>query len=435
MRIPFNILDEAFVHIDDPTQPLTVQIEAHVDSRLECDRLRAALGAAAAQHPMARARVLPWHGGDPYPEWHIDDDVQLDTLQVVAVDDDGAIDTVRGDLLSTPISLYESPPWRARLIHAPAGDVVLLSVHHSASDGMGCLRFLQSVLRAYADADDPIPDLDPVVAHSLDFADSPSRAQRGKAAALELRKLRHVGSPPARVAPDGAADLAGYGIVTRRVPADLAVGSAVRQRLGASVNDLLLAAHHLTIDRWNTSHDLDTGRVAIHMPINARPERWKHEVVGNLVFGETVSTTPAQRTTPATCLGAVAGWTEAIKARGPEPAMAALAALPRLSIGLKRFAIVGATNLGSRMADSSVLSNTGRIRPDFVDSKALHVEEVLFSPPTAMPLGVGLGAAATDQWLSLSFRHRPTLLDRPAATAFADLYIGTLEELARTEET
>ena len=221
MRIPFNALDEGFALIDDPTQPLVVQIEARVSGRLDVNRLREALGVAASRHPMARARVLPWRGRDPYPEWQVDDEVALDTLRHVECDDVDDVDAVRSQLLSTPISLYESPPWRARLISAPDGDILLLAVHHSASDGMGCLRLLQSVLRAYADVDDPVPDLDPIAAHSLDFAvGSPTGDQRRKGASLELRKLRNLGSTPARVAPDGDTEVSGYGIVTRRLTPD-----------------------------------------------------------------------------------------------------------------------------------------------------------------------------------------------------------------------
>jgi NRPS condensation-like uncharacterized protein len=429
MRIPFNVLDESFVHMDDPVQPPTVQMEARVASRLDDGRVRAALGAAAQRHPLARARVLPWRGRDPHPEWQVDEFPQLDSLRVLEVDDEAELDAIRGGLLSTPVSLFESPPWRARLVHAPVGDVLMLSVHHAASDGMGCLRLLQSVLRAYAGVDDPIPGLDPLESHSLAFAGQPTELQRGRAWLLELQKLRHLADVPARVAPDGAADIAGYGVVSRRVPAAVAVESPLRRRLAASVNDLLLAVLHMTIDRWNTARGGRAERIAIQMPINARPAQWKSELVGNMVTAETVSTTPADRTSPEACLAAVAGWTNGVKDRGPQPAMAFLAGLPTYNIDVKRNAILSA--IGGRWADTSVLSNVGRVAPDWVASRDLVVEEVLFSPPTAMPLGVGLGAAATDQWLSLSFRHRPALLDSVAARKFSDLYLDVLAEMTR----
>jgi NRPS condensation-like uncharacterized protein len=433
MRVPFNILDEAFAHIDDPTQPLTVQIEARVPDRLDDDRIRAALGVAASRHPLARARVLPWQGGDPHPEWQVDDVPQLDPLRVVEVAGDDELDELRGDLLSIPLSLFESPPWRARLVHAPGGDVLMLSVHHAASDGMGCLRLLRSALRAYSGAADPAPDLDPVESHSLGFSGAPTGPPRWQALSLELRKLRHVTSPPARVAADGATEVPGYGIVTRRIPTDVVVGSPLRRRLGASVNDLLLAALHLTIDRWNAQHDQPAGRISVHMPINARPAPYKDEVVGNLVTGEMVSTTPEQRASAHACLAAVAGWTASVKDRGAQPATAFLAALPNFTVGLKRAVIVGAVNLGDRAADSSVLSNVGSVGADWVAADGVDVEEVLFSPPASMPLGVGVGAAATEQWLTLSFRHRWALLDRPAAVGFSDLFVATLHDIAGGE--
>jgi NRPS condensation-like uncharacterized protein len=428
LRIPFNIIDETFVHADDPAQPLTVQMEARVGGSLDEDRMRQALAVVVAAHPLARARLRPWTADALAYEWEVDDEVQVDPLRTVTVEGEGDLDAVRAELQSGPVSLFESPPLRARLVHAPGGDAVMLAVHHAASDGMGALRLLRSVVRAYAGLPEDGPALDPVASHSLSVAGTPSLSERVRGGMVELRKLGNVRSLPARVAADGGSPGAGYGITTLRVPVSPLLDSPLRRRLGATMNDLLLAALHRSIGRWNQEHGEAAERISVHMPINARPPEWREEVVGNLVVGEAVSTTPAERESPERCLATVAGWTEAVKQRGPRPALEALAALPRGPVAARRAMVAWATTAGQRFADTAVLSNVGRVPAALLAGG--EVTEVWFSPPVGMPTGVGVGVAATDEVLCLALRHRRPLLSDDAARRLGGLLVEELEVLA-----
>jgi NRPS condensation-like uncharacterized protein len=44
----------------------------------------------------------------------------------------------------------------------PGSDKLLAAAHHAASDGIGTLRLMTSLARAYAGRPDPTPDIDPV---------------------------------------------------------------------------------------------------------------------------------------------------------------------------------------------------------------------------------------------------------------------------------
>src|SRR5438094_487424 len=167
MRVAFNVIDEAIWFIDRPHEPWTVQAEARAAGRLDDERLRLAVRSALARHPMARARQAPWRFWQPGFAWEITEEPQVDALSIGDCPDDAALARIRSDLYGHPVPLATSPPLRVRLAHHAAGDVVLLGVNHAASDGLGTLRLLASIVRGYAGAPDPVPDVDPLAVRDL----------------------------------------------------------------------------------------------------------------------------------------------------------------------------------------------------------------------------------------------------------------------------
>src|SRR3989449_2896395 len=167
MRVAFNVIDETIWFIDRPHEPWTVQAEARAAGRLDDERLRLAVRSALARHPMARARQAPWRFWQTGFTWEITEDAQVDALSIIDCPDDAALARVRSDLYGRPVPLMTSPPLRVRLTHHPAGDAILLGVNHAASDGLGTMRLLASIVRAYAGGPDPVPDVDPLAVRDL----------------------------------------------------------------------------------------------------------------------------------------------------------------------------------------------------------------------------------------------------------------------------
>ena len=432
-KLPFSIVDETFVHTDDRAEPVTVQIEAQVTGALDDDRLRRAVDTAMRHHPLSRARLEPWTDETLAYEWIIDDEPQADPLRTRPADADTDLDAVRSDFYSEPLTLFESPPLRVLHVPRPDGDRVMVSIHHSASDGMGALRWLQSLLRALADADDPLPDFDLVEARRLAVpASGPTLGDRVRTGRLELQRLTRLGPLPARLSSDGETTHPGYGFTTMRLPLAPIVTAPLREATGATVNDVLIAAASLTAGRWIADHGGRADRVVVHMPINARPAEWSREVVANMVIADTASTTARERSGAESCLRAVAGWTEAVKQRGPGPAVAVLHSLPKFPVAGRRAATQWAKRAGGALADTLVLSNLGRIPGDFVEGEGLELAEVCFSPPAPMPYGLGIGAAALGDKLVLTLRHRWALWSSSAAGQFGQLLAEELDWLSST---
>lgn len=430
MTLPFNTLDEMFLHLDDPARPLTVQMEVRVRGRLDDERVRQAVHTAAGRHPRARARLLPWRSDATSYEWSIDDELQIDPVRVIDSLSAQGLDEVRGDLYSRAIPLSESPPFRAQLVHDPGGDRMMLAVNHVAFDGIGALRLMQSIGRAYNGAPDPTPDIDPADAIPLAIeqggGDGGDRLQNAR---LGLQHLARSRSRATQVAAKDPSPDPGYGVHTLSLPAEPLVSSALRHRLGATVNDLLLAAVHLSVEAWNRQQGKGAGRVALGIPVNARPEAWRYEVMTNLITSEVIWTTKGQRETPEACLTAVAAWTEEVKGRGSGPALVAQAKGWGGRVSQRR-AFGGVVKaVAGYLSGTAAVSNLGQVPSGWIEPGDFEVDELWFSPPT-VGTGLAIGTASVGDVLHVTLRHSRAVLSTDAAAAFAEVLHTELDVLS-----
>jgi NRPS condensation-like uncharacterized protein len=424
---PLNPIDEMFIRLENPVRPITIQLEVRVEGRLDETRLRECIRAAAGRHHLARARLKPVAPDDATYFWVIDEELRLDPVRVVDSATAGPLDELRSEFYSGAIPLVESPPFRVLLVHDPGGDLIMLSVNHTACDGIGALRLMQSIGRAYAGVADPSVELDPTEALRLAVPQQGLGAgDRVRDARLNLQQLGEMRSRAAKMAAKDPSKETGYDVHTSALPVGPLTGSELRRRLGATVNDVLLAAIHRTIDEWNEQQGGRTGRVAIGLPVNARPEDWRNEVIANFFTSETVSTSKGQRETPEACLAAVVKVTNSVKTRTPG---SALAAQTRQWGGRVRHraAFAGLFRaLAGFLNGTSTLSNLGRVPSDWVDSGEFAVSELRVSPPVVGG-AVSIGAISVNDVLHLSLRSNRAILSADATAAFADLLLVELD--------
>jgi NRPS condensation-like uncharacterized protein len=193
------------------------------------------------------------------------------------------------------------------------------------------------------------------------------------------------------------------------------------------LNDVFLAALHLTVDRWNSSRGKRTGRVVVMMPFNIRPADRFHEVVSNIVTFVNVSSNPKDRRDLDTATMAIAQRSQRLKkARGA--GLHDLAALGRnLPVAVKRKVPKLLPLTGQRFIATAVLSNLGKVPelPTF-EGDGGEPTELWFSPPCAVPLTVGVGVATIGNALHLMVRYRLEQFDTDAGEEFADLLVAQL---------
>ena len=415
--VELNLLDELFLNLDRADEPWTVHFEVRIGDRLDADRLIAAIAVAAQRHPIARASLAAWRYSDR--RYLVGDRgrARRRALEEVRCDDDAALERARERLFSASPSLDDAPPFTVLLAHGTSGDSILLNLHHGAGDGMAAARLMRSMLRAYAGVEDPLPAQDPLGVRDV-------RALAGGATPEErherlLAFARHAAThagPPTRLAHDGASGRPGYGFVLADLSAEETNAVLRRRSTGTTVNDVLLAALAVTIHRWNDEHGHQTGRIALSMPVNLRPDAWRTEIVGNFASYATVSLSASDSRELARALAAVAAETRAIKRDGLAGSIVdMLASSGDLTIAVKRRLPDLIAMTGNVVVDTASLSNLGVLG-------GLPVQAAWFSPPGRMPLGTAFGAVTLDGRLHLTLRYRHAQLDAAAAKTLVSRY-------------
>jgi NRPS condensation-like uncharacterized protein len=419
--VPLSRLDELFLILDHREEPWNVHFEARLSGRLEGDRLADAIRVAAQRHPLARARLAPWHMNDFAYRWEIDDALRSIPLEIAQVDAPSQLAAARERLLSVSPRLDAAPPFAVLLAHGPGGDTLVLNLHHAAGDGLAAARLVRSILRAYRGEDDPVPPQDPLSVHDVRaLAGAKSVSQTfDRSRAMARHSATQIG-PPSRLATDGGGDRAGYGVETLALSAADTADVMARRNNVWTVNDVLLAALAVACRRWNADHGRSAHRISLSMPVNLRPAEWRTEIVGNFASYVTVSDGLADDLPQA--LSVMGRQTRAIKRDGLAGAIVdLLAGNSLLTIGVKRRLPDLIPLTGNRVVDTASLSNLG-----VLDSFGDGVEALWFSPPGRMPLGAALGALTHRGRLHFALRYRHPQFGADAARTFLDRFRGVL---------
>jgi NRPS condensation-like uncharacterized protein len=228
----------------------------------------------------------------------------------------------------------------------------------------------------------------------------------------------------------GQPDRPGYGFVLKSAP----VPQPPRQGSGPypTVNDLLVAALILTVDRWNAAHGRRSGTIRVTVPVNDRDPQRRWEGPGNLSRLIRVTARPGQRADAAGLLAQVAAQTRAGKLQ-PRPGLDAVSRL--LAAGWAPTLVKRRTaRLARRLArpvctDTSLVSNLG-VLPDPPWLSGSGQEPLWLSGPAAMPRGLAVGAVTVAGRLHLCVHYRHALLNSGAAEDFTAAYCRALAGLA-----
>lgn len=417
----------------------SVQFEARVGGRVDEERLADALAAALCTHP--------------------------DALRVVDCADNEKLAVIRVDFQASMVPLQECPPLRVLLAHHPAGDILMLNVNHSASDGFGALRILQALARAYVSDGSDLPHLE-----FLALRDLPVGPASGRVSALKkwylglIEGLRNALAPPARLVADpGAGE--GEGAAGEPPPPNLVAEAAPGRRAGPQVQpfadpnddprygfhlvtlpltdhggglslappaietDVLIAGLHRAIGAWNAAHGHPGHRISILMPSDLRPSGWPDELVGNFSVTARVSSSRRHRGSLAAALKAVGSQTR--RNNRSRTGIALISALDRsglLPLWARQSRIVLEPITRNRFVDTAILCDLGRIAdPPSFGPGAGKTNEVWFSTPARVPVPLSIGAATLGGRLHLSMRYSRSLFGPEAAARFAEYYLVELD--------
>jgi NRPS condensation-like uncharacterized protein len=423
------MLDEALLLLQEARSSWNVQFELGVDHHLDEAAFRQAVWSCCQRHPLARARLALARNGKTSYQWNFVDEMDRDPVRVVDCPDDAALDRLRAELYTPPIALDTSPGLRVALARRPGGDLVLLSVSHIVADGVGALRLMQTIARAYLlepDSPDPLP-----LAQARDlgsFLAPKTRSERWARQMEGLRRFREALDAPSRIAVVGGSDRDDFGFVFRTLDlGETTTPGLVQRAPGTTVNDVLLAALHLTVQAWNSQRGVPTGRIGVMMPVNVRPAHRLWDVVSNLTSNVTVSTAPDDRVDLATATAAMTEQTHQMRRQDRAYGLHdLLEVIKKAPLPVKRAVPRLLPLTSDRFVDTAMLSNLGRIPepPTLGGSPGSGPPELWFSPPCDRACSVAIGVATSGQRLSLVARYRYDQFDAAAAEEFTDLLIA-----------
>jgi len=427
--LPSTMLDESLLLLQETRATWNVQFELGADHRLDEARLQQAVLTCCRRHPMARACLAPTPQGETSYRWDFAELADVDPFRVVECLDGAALGRLRTGLYAPPIPLDTSPGFRVALARRPGRDLVLLSASHIVADGVGAVRLLQTIVRAYQGEPDPADPLPLAQARDLgSFPAAKTRSEKWARQMEGLRRVREAFDPPSRIAVLGGTDGDGFGFVFRTLDINETTTPGLVQRpSGTTINDVLVAALHLTVQSWNTKHGAPADRVGVQMPMNIRPADRLWDVVSNLTSMVSVSTEPDDRADLATATAVVAKQTSEMRRNDRAYGLYdLLRATEKAPLAVKR-AVPRLIHLtGDRFVDTAMLSNLGRIPepPSFEGDPDSGPPELWFSPPCDPACSVSIGVVTSGQRLALVTRYRDEQFDADAAEEFTDLLIA-----------
>jgi hypothetical protein len=459
-------IEELDYLLERPAEPSLVLWEVHCRGHLDRAALAGAVTAAFGADLGAGRRLAaaPRWGRRLY--WRPVVPVSGGPLTEASWRIPAELNALRERLFASPLSLTEAVA-RVVLAVGPEHDVVIIQVHHTAFDGVSSLRLLSTITQAYRaratalhlhSVPDslPVPD-SPPVPDSLPVPDSPPVPVPGPLPHLDAPPSPPTSVTPApptpantpatsrrgraaawpgtvtRIAPQGGQPgRPGYGFVLATVPVPRPISGGDGPR--PTVNDLLVAALCLTIDRWNMARGQVSGQISVTVPVNGRAaaQRWQGD--GNLSWLTRVVTGPSHRADPGLLLRHVATQTRVARERGRThrtDTMSRLLATGWAPMAVKqRVARLVRGLAAPLLTDTSLVSNLGLL-PEAPTFDGSGTEPVWLAPLCPMPKGLALGAVSVAGRLYLSVRYRLALLDRAAADDFTACFRAALGELTR----
>jgi hypothetical protein len=469
-------VEEMIVASSRPGAPVTLGLLLQTDGRLDVDRLRRAVAEVTRRHPMTRVRLHRDPSGRLW--WRIPPAAaEHSEVGVEVVRAAGSAGADAADVLARVCSDAPAPaergPLRVVLARLAGSDAIVLGAHHAAFDGASLVLLLGQMIRDYADADPPpSPRFPPppafVAAAAALRADAPAGGPPPPDAIVDPDPDPDPGpdpgsgsgrrrvSPPARIASGtgfrprgtrrGGAFPGRYGVHTVTVP--LPASRPLLDGARVTVNDLLVAAAHAAVERWNDRSGRRTGIVRIRVAVDLRTGTGTGTAsdaggasgasdagarLGNRSGEIMVSTEPGERAEPARLLRVVCRQTRGARLPGradrPDDSLSWMRAVP----APLRLRVLGALLAGTRwmLMPTASVSNLGRL-DERVPSRlgAARITSVHFAAFAGPPQALFVCATGHGGRLHLTVAFHTSLFDRAGARRFAGVFLDQLKRLA-----
>lgn len=443
-RTPLASVDAAWLHMDEPTNPMVITVAMMFDAPIDFKQLRAIVEERLLAFERFRRRVVEGQGA---PHWEDDPHFALEShlhrLGLPGDGDDEALRELISDLISRPLDPAR-PLWQMYLVdHYGPGCVLILRIHHCMADGVTLVRVFDAFLDPPAEPPPAAPARSNGVEHGvIDNAfDALGAAMRSTEQILHEgwevvshpeRALNLIGSGAAvltklaLMGPDAPSFLKGQlGTVKRAAwsqAVPLAEVKAVGKAMGGTINDVILTAVSGGLRRYilGRGPKVRVRSLRAMVPVNLLPPGATSN--GGNHFGLVYVTLPVADEEPAARMARLRREMDAIKA-SPEAYIAygIVGMLGTMPPGLEHTAL----ELLSSMASMVVTNVPGaRVAGALAGRK---VRRAMFWVPEAGRLSLGISILSYGGEVQLGVMADAGIMPDPEALAaavdaeFADL--------------
>jgi diacylglycerol O-acyltransferase / wax synthase len=406
-RTPLASVDAAWLHMDQPTNPMVITIALMFQAPLDFKRLRAIVTERLLPFERFRQRVSDGRGSAPHwePDPRFALEAHLHRIGLPGTGDDDDLRELLSDLISTPLDPTR-PLWQISLVERYGqGCVLVMRVHHCLADGVTLVQIFDAFM------DPPETPAKAAPAHKADVHGVIDNAFEAIGAAVRSTEhLFHEGwelvSHPERalnlvssgaavlgklalMGPDAASIFKGRLGTAKRAawsrPVPLDEVKAVGKALGGTVNDVILTGVAGALRRYMAARGAPISERGLRamVPVNLLPPGAKSSA-GNH-FGLIYVTLPLAVEDPAERIARLRREMEAIKA-SPEAyiAFGVVGMLGALPTGVEHAALEALCSMASM-----VITNVpgARVAGSIAGQK---ISRAMFWVPEAADIGLGI---------------------------------------------
>jgi len=350
--------------------------------------------------------------------------------------------------MNRPLNPGKELPCRVLLLRRTLTEFSLVfTCHHSAADGLHGLRFVAEVIQDYNGAtENSSPSTYSLTDGRGDELVALAQACRLRVDHFYLRMITSLAhrflfaplSPNARICHTSSRRSAEINFCQGSLNLhELRQLRSKSRSIGATVNDILLAAGFRAIEQWNSAHGKPSRKISIMVPVSIG-NPMSSPVFANQVSFISVSTTRKERSDPEELLRKVMQRTSYMLKNGIAFSIVYAASFcthlpPRIPRSVAQFLIATRIYL-----DSILLTNLGLIWPR--ESASMEgakignakITSVVGLAPVVSPMGISLCTGKYHDHLYIALAYKTANFSKAEARMFLNLYLHELRSYQRT---
>lgn len=457
MATPLNCVDKALLALHSKDEPMVFHIILAIDEVVDPVRLKSALMTVLHRHPSLRSTIHTGSLAQVREARNKCDDEILTLWDLAAPEDLAGADQSHigawyrrrlSEWMNKPLDPSKVLPCRVLILRKTLKEYSLVfTFHHSAADGLHAFLFISEVIQDYNGvAENASPSMCSLTEERGDELVALAQARRLKVKHFYLRIIASLAhrfllaplSPNARICRISSKPSHEINFCQGSLPPhELRQIQSRSRSVGATVNDVLLAACFRTIEQWNEMYGKRSRKISIMVPVDVSSAS-PSPVSANQVSFISVSTTRMERSDHDELLHVVIRRKSHMLRNGVAfPIVYAAHFCTHLPPAIPK--AVAKFLMATRIyLDTILLTNVGLIWPTVTASGEgikmgnARITDVVGTAPVVSPMGISLWVGTCEGHLRIALSYKTQQFSEAQARTFLNLYLHELRSYQRT---